>query len=106
LLDGKSFQGKKQKGQTYTFHKSEWRGAPIKFKSALDSCELSERSGKYKMNGFVGVTDNDSFAFLSQQPGIDEVNFLKGDVRKKVNNESMTVRATFLTTLAGQVSQG
>jgi len=30
----------------------------------------------------------------------------KGDVRKKVNNESMTVKATFLTTLDGQVSQG
>jgi len=27
------------------------------------------------MNGFVGVTDNDWFSFLSQQPGIDEVNF-------------------------------
>jgi hypothetical protein len=27
------------------------------------------------MNGFVGVTDNDWFAFLSHQPGIDEVNF-------------------------------
>jgi len=25
--------------------------------------------------GFVGVTDNDWFAFLSRQPGIDEVNF-------------------------------
>jgi len=27
------------------------------------------------MNGFVGVTYNDWFAFLSQQPGIDEVDF-------------------------------
>jgi len=27
------------------------------------------------MKGFIGVTDNDWFAFLSQQPGIDEVNF-------------------------------
>jgi len=27
------------------------------------------------MNGFVGVTDNDWFALLSQQPEIDEVNF-------------------------------
>jgi len=27
------------------------------------------------MKGFVGVTDNDWFVFLSQQPGIDEVNF-------------------------------
>ena len=25
------------------------------------------------MKGFVGVTDNDWFAFLSQQPGIDNV---------------------------------
>jgi len=29
------------------------------------------------MKGFVGITDNDWFAFLSQQPGIDEVNFWK-----------------------------
>jgi len=27
------------------------------------------------MKGFVGVTDNSWFAFLAQQPGIDEVNF-------------------------------
>jgi len=27
------------------------------------------------MKGFIGVTDNSWFAFLSQQPGIDEVNF-------------------------------
>jgi len=27
------------------------------------------------MKGFVGVRDNDWFSFLSQQPGIDEVNF-------------------------------
>jgi putative restriction endonuclease len=27
------------------------------------------------MKGFIGVTDYDWFAFLSQQPGIDEVNF-------------------------------
>jgi len=27
------------------------------------------------MKGFVSVTDNDWFAFLSQQPGIDEMNF-------------------------------
>ena len=27
------------------------------------------------MKGFVGITDNDWFALLSQQPGIDEVNF-------------------------------
>jgi len=27
------------------------------------------------MKGFIGVTDNDWFAFLSQQPDIDEVNF-------------------------------
>jgi len=32
------------------------------------------------MKGFVGVTDNDSFAFLSQQPGIDRENFWQSDV--------------------------
>jgi len=37
--------------------------------------EAGKRSRKYYMNGFVGVTDNDWFASLSQQPGIDEVNF-------------------------------
>jgi len=41
------------------------------------------------MNGFVGVTDNDWFAFLSQQPGIDEVNFwqrgiVPGTYRRKL----------------------
>jgi len=35
------------------------------------------------MKGFVGVTDNDWFAFLSQQPGIDEVNFLPKTARQK-----------------------
>jgi hypothetical protein len=28
------------------------------------------------MKGFVGVTGNDWFAFIAQQSGIDEVNFL------------------------------
>jgi hypothetical protein len=28
------------------------------------------------MKCLAGVTDNDWFAFLSQQPGIDEMNFL------------------------------
>jgi len=27
------------------------------------------------MKGYIGVTDNDWFAFLSHQPAIDEVNF-------------------------------
>ena len=27
------------------------------------------------MKDFLGITDNDWFAFLSHQPGIDEVNF-------------------------------
>ncbi len=27
------------------------------------------------MNGWIGVTDNESYAFLSRQLGIDEVNF-------------------------------
>jgi len=42
------------------------------------------------MKGFVGVTDNEWFAFLSQQPGIDEVNFWQPGsnmpVRKNVDN--------------------
>jgi putative restriction endonuclease len=36
---------------------------------------MVNRSRKYEMKGFVGVTDNDWFAFLAQQPGIDEVKF-------------------------------
>jgi len=36
------------------------------------------------MKVFVGVTDNDWFAFLSQQPVIDEGNFLLQS--KKVNS--------------------
>ena len=30
----------------------------------FDSWEISKRFGKYKMNAFVSVTDNDWFAFL------------------------------------------
>ena len=34
------------------------------------------RSGEaVGMSCFIGITDNDCFAFLSQQPGNDEVNF-------------------------------
>jgi len=35
------------------------------------------------MKGLAGVMDNDWFAFLSQQPGIDEVNFLPKTARQK-----------------------
>jgi putative restriction endonuclease len=31
------------------------------------------------MKGYVGVTDNEWFEFLAQQPGIDEVNFWQPD---------------------------
>jgi len=34
------------------------------------------------MSCSIGVTDNDWFAFLSQQPGIDEVNFLPKTARQ------------------------
>jgi hypothetical protein len=37
--------------------------------------EAGNHFGQYSINGFVGVTDNDWFAFFSQQPGIDEVTF-------------------------------
>jgi hypothetical protein len=33
------------------------------------------------MKGFIGVTDNYWCAFLSQQPGIDEINFLPKTAR-------------------------
>jgi hypothetical protein len=35
------------------------------------------------MKGFVGVTDNGWFVFLSQQPGIDEVNFWQPGARSR-----------------------
>jgi len=35
------------------------------------------------MKDFIGVTDNDCFAFLSQQPGIDVVNSLPKIAIKK-----------------------
>jgi hypothetical protein len=35
--------------------------------------EAGKRSRRYEMKGFAGVTDNDWFAFLSQQLGINEV---------------------------------
>jgi len=37
------------------------------------------------MKGFVSVTDNDWFVFLSQELGIDEVNFWQSR-RKEVEN--------------------
>jgi len=35
---------------------------------------MVNRSEKYEMKEFVGVTDDDRCAFLARQPGIDEVN--------------------------------
>jgi len=43
------------------------------------------------MNGFVGITDNDWFAFLSQQPGLEICRSLRqylSKFRKKVNNST------------------
>ena len=37
------------------------------------------------MKGFVGVTDNDWYAFLSQQPGIDELSFCQPSKPKMSN---------------------
>jgi len=51
--------------------------------SMFDFWDVSKRSWKYEMNGFVGVTDNDWFAFLSQQPGIDVLNSLPKTAIKK-----------------------
>ena len=36
-------------------------------KPPFGSCEISNRSGKYEINGFIGVTDNGWFSSLSQQ---------------------------------------
>jgi len=38
------------------------------------------------MKGFVSITDNDWFAFLSQQPGIDEVNFWLPGRRSRIDH--------------------
>jgi hypothetical protein len=37
------------------------------------------------MKGFVGVTEKDWFAFLSQQPGIDDVNLRQMSKPKMFN---------------------
>jgi len=39
-----------------------------------------------EIEGFIGVTDNEWFAFLSQQPGIDEVNFWQPGRRSWINH--------------------
>jgi hypothetical protein len=38
-----------------------------------------------EMKGFVRITDNDWFEFLSQKPGIDEVNFRRPRQREKTS---------------------
>jgi len=54
------------------------------------------------MKGFVGVTDNNWFAFLSQQPDIDEVNFwqpsgiiLLRTINKKGSSLPLTLSCLF-----------
>ena len=59
------------------------KGSPIKGQVFFDNCSLVNRSGKYEMKGFVGVTDNDWFAFFSHQPILDEVSFLPKTARQK-----------------------
>jgi hypothetical protein len=44
-------------------------------RTALDSCWFSKHLGQYEMKGSIGVTDNNWFAFLFPQPGIDEIYF-------------------------------
>jgi hypothetical protein len=39
------------------------------------NAEIAKCSLRQEMKGFVGLTDNVWFAFLSQHPGFDEVNF-------------------------------
>jgi hypothetical protein len=48
--------------RVFIFHNHRWPRFP-EFKIGLE------------MKSYVGVTDNDWFAFLSQQPEIDEINF-------------------------------
>jgi hypothetical protein len=38
--------------------------------SPSDFCYVIKRSGEYEMKGFIGVTVNDWFAFLSQSKGL------------------------------------
>jgi hypothetical protein len=42
------------------------------------------------MNSFVGVTDNDWFAFLSQQPRIYEINLLPKTVSHKNGGQALS----------------
>jgi len=52
------------------------------FFTSLDAPVFSENRIGPKMSGFVGVTDNNWFAFLSQQPGIDEVHSLAAKAKR------------------------
>ena len=51
------------------------------------------------MKGFVGVTDNDWFEFLSKQPGIDEVNFWQPGGRTLVDIVDLADRSSEITTM-------
>ena len=46
------------------------------------------------MKGFVGVTNNDWFAFLAQQQGIDEANFLSAAFMMNSITASITTTST------------
>jgi len=55
-MEGQALQ--KNGGQAYILNNPSWARFP-------------ENKIGPKMKGFVGVTDNDWFTFLSQQPGIE-----------------------------------
>jgi hypothetical protein len=56
-------------------------GARSSFLINIDGQVLLKQN-RLKMKGLIDVTDNDWFAFLSQQPEIDEVNFLPKTARQ------------------------
>jgi hypothetical protein len=47
------------------------RQSAIKMADKPAKRKAGKRSGQYAMKGFVSVTDNEWFEFLSQQPDID-----------------------------------
>ena len=57
-MEGQALQ--KNGGQAYIPNNLRW-------------ASFSENKIGPRMKGYIGVTDNDWFAFLSQQPGIDEL---------------------------------
>ena len=58
------------------------------------------------MNGYVDITDNDWFDFLSQQPGIDEVNFLPKIARQIKGGQATKITLDKVPWVLKQLTSG